>query len=264
MNHQTIAEQLRDALDGHKQIPSMKSLCENFTERDLLENAYAIQSLNTEYYRNQGKRIVGRKIGLTSLSVQKQLGVDQPDFGTLFDDMAVSDRELININRLIQPKIEAEIALVLKKDLLHRQHTIADIIDATAYALPALEIVDSRIENWKISLFDTIADNASSALFVLGTQPVELSKLDLPNLKMNLLENDQVVSQGVGADCLGNPLNAARWLADKLVALGSPLRAGDILMTGALGPMVKVAEHSTYIAQIDGFSEVHAIFSGRE
>ena len=264
MNHQSIADQLRNALDGHKQIPSMKSLCESFTEGDLLENAYAIQSLNTEYYRTQGKRIVGRKIGLTSLSVQKQLGVDQPDFGTLFDDMAFSDREIIDINRLIQPKVEAEIALVLKKDLVHKHHTVADIIDATAYALPALEIVDSRIQDWKISLFDTIADNASSALFVLGTQPVELSKLDLPNLKMKLLENGQVVSQGTGADCLGNPLNAAKWLADKLVALGTPLRAGDILMTGALGPMVKVAENTTYIAQIDGFSEVHAIFSGRE
>lgn len=263
MNNQLLADQLRFALDDCQQIPSMSTVCEGISHTALIEKAYAIQSLNTKHHLSKGKRIVGRKIGLTSLNVQKQLGVDQPDFGTLFDDMAVGDGELIDINRLIQPKIEAEIALVLKHDLLNKKHTVADIISATAYALPALEIVDSRVQDWKITLFDTISDNASSALFVLGTQPVYLSELDLPNLKMSLLEDGKVVSEGIGADCLGNPINSAKWLADILVELGNPLRAGDILMTGALGAMVNVKEKSNYTARIEGFSDVRAIFSGR-
>lgn len=262
MNIQNTAKHLRDALESGIQISPLSGH-ENLTLNEKISKAYEIQKLNVDFFVSQGRRIVGRKIGLTSLKVQNQLGVDQPDFGVLFADMAYGDGELIDINQLIQPKIEAEIALVLKKDLNQINHTLADIISATEYALPALEIVDSRIENWKITLFDTIADNASSALFVLGSQPVNLSALDLPNLKMKLFENDVLVSEGSGRECLGNPLNAAIWLADKLVELGTPLKVGDILLTGALGPMVTVQENSNYRCTIDGFSDVLAKFSGR-
>jgi 2-keto-4-pentenoate hydratase len=151
--------------------------------------------------------------------------------------------------------------LVLEKDLNHERHTVADLIDATAYALAAIEVVGSRIANWNIQYVDTVADNASSGLFVLGSKPVALSNLDLAGCSMRMTCGEAIVSQGVGAACLGNPLNAARWLADTLVQVGTPMRAGDVILTGALGPMVAVQAGHTYIAHIDGFAPVRAIFS---
>ncbi len=179
--------------------------------------AYAVQEVNTERALSEGRRLVGRKIGLTSKVVQAQLGVDQPDFGML--------------------------------------------ISATEYALPAVEVVDSRIENWKISLIDTVADNASSAAFVLGSQPVKLENLDLVNCKMVMTRGDEVVSQGVGKACLANPLNAAVWLADEMVRRGRPLLAGDIILTGALGPMVVAQPGDEFKVEIEGFGSVTAAFA---
>lgn len=223
--------------------------------------AYAVQQVNVDARRAQGGRIVGRKIGLTSLAVQQQLGVDQPDFGALFADMAYGDGEPMSLSRLIQPKVEAEIALVLERDLTHAQHTFADIICASAYALAAIEVVDSRIENWDIRYVDTVADNASSALFVLGSRPVRLADLDLAAATMTLSRDGEVLSRGSGAACLGNPLNAAVWLADVMVKMGTPLRAGDVVLTGALGPMVAVTRPGTFTAQIDGLGSVRATFT---
>lgn len=223
--------------------------------------AYAVQEINTERALSEGRRLVGRKIGLTSKIVQAQLGVDQPDFGMLFADMAYGDGETIPTASLIQPKVEAEIALVLKKDLIQTSHTYADIISATDYALPAIEVVDSRIENWKISLIDTVADNASSAAFVLGSCPVQLDQLDLVNCNMVMTRAGEVVSQGTGKACLANPLNAATWLADEMVRRGRPLKAGDIVLTGALGPMVVVSAGDEFKVEIEGFSSVTAVFA---
>lgn len=223
--------------------------------------AYAVQQLNVQRQVDGGRRIVGRKIGLTSPAVQQQLGVDRPDFGTLLDDMAVVDGEPIDPTRLLQPKAEAEIVLVLGRDLDRERHTVADIIGATDYALAAIEVVASRIAGWQIRFVDTVADNASSGMFVLGTQPVSLAKLDLAGARMRMTRGGEVVSEGIGAACLGNPLNAARWLADTLVRTGTPLRAGDIVLTGALGPMVAVEGGHDYTAHIDGFTPVRAIFS---
>jgi 2-keto-4-pentenoate hydratase len=223
--------------------------------------AYAVQEINTHRALSEGRRLVGRKIGLTSKVVQAQLGVDQPDFGMLFADMAYGDGEVIPSQQLIQPKVEAEIALVLKADLTQSHHTYADIISATDYALAAIEVVDSRIENWKISLIDTVADNASSAAFVLGSRPVKLDQLDLVNCKMVMTRSDEVVSQGVGKACLANPLNAAIWLADEMVRRGRPLKAGDIVLTGALGPMVVVQPGDEFKVEIEGFDPVTAVFA---
>lgn len=227
---------------------------------DLLTPAYRIQQINTQRRIDGGARLVGRKIGLTSLAVQKQLGVDSPDFGALFADMAAGDGEQIAWARLMQPKVEAEIALVLERDLPHAKHTVADLIAATAYALPAIEVVGSRIANWDIRLADTVADNASSGLFVLGTRPVSLDRLDLAGCGMSMERRGEPVSVGAGAACLGNPLNAAVWLADVLVRMGTPLRAGDVLMTGALGPMVAVQPGDVFTAQIEGLGSVSAVF----
>lgn len=208
----------------------------------------------------QGERIVGRKIGLTSAAVQQQLGVDQPDFGTLFASMAYGDNQPMPLASLIQPKVEAEIALVLDRDLTADKHTFADLMRATAYAVAAIEVVDSRIRDWNIRFFDTVADNASSGLFVLGSRPVLLRDIDLTACAMTLSRDGEVLSRGNGAACLGNPLNAAAWLADRMVQLGTPLRAGDVVLTGALGAMVAVKGPGSYLTEIEGLGSVRATF----
>ncbi len=198
---------------------------------------YAIQQVNTDIDVASGRRISGRKIGVTSKAVQEQIGVDQPDFGTLFVDMEFGDGIDVPISRLLQPRAEAEVALVLAHDLDLGEHSFADIVRATAFALPSIEIVDSRIDGWDIRIVDTIADNASCGLYVLGGRPVPLDRIDLRTVAMSMSINDVEVSSGVGAACLGHPLHAARWLADTMCARNTPLRAGDVVMTGALGPM---------------------------
>lgn len=257
-----IASRLRDAETTRTPCPPIRDLIrEAAAGADLVETAYAVQRHNTRHLLEAGHRPVGRKIGLTSLAVQKQLGVDSPDFGMLYADMAVGDGEEIAMERTLQPKVEAEIAFVLERDLTHEKHTFADLLSATAYAVAAIEVVDSRIANWDIRLADTIADNASSGLFVLGSRPVRLRELDLANCAMTMERAGRQVSAGTGAACLGNPLNAAVWLADMMVRMGAPLKAGDVLMSGALGPMVPVAAGDRFTARIDGLGEVHAVFA---
>ncbi len=206
-----------------------------------IDAGYAIQHINTDRHLAAGRRISGRKIGVTSKAVQQQIGVDQPDFGTLFADTEYGDGVDIEASRLIQPKAEAEVALVLEHDLNRAPHGFAEIIRAVAFALPSIEVVDSRIVDWDIRIVDTVADNASCGLYVVGSKPVLLSAVDLRTVPMSMAVNGSEVSAGVGAACLGNPLHAARWLADTLCERGIPLRAGDVLMTGALGPMVTLS-----------------------
>ncbi|HKT93317.1 MAG TPA: 2-keto-4-pentenoate hydratase [Paraburkholderia sp.] len=252
-----LAARLRNAEASHEVIEPVRGEI----ALDDIATAYAVQQANVDLRVASGERIVGRKIGLTSLAVQKQLGVDQPDFGALFASMAYGDNEPIPLAQLIQPKVEAEIALVLERDLTQEKHTFVDILRASAYALAAIEVVDSRIRNWDIRFVDTVADNASSARFVVSSRPVPLPQIDLSACAMEFSRDGEVLSRGNGAACLGNPLNAAVWLADRMVQLGTPLRAGDVVLTGALGPMVAVTQPGTYTAQIDGLGSVRATFS---
>lgn len=245
------ADQLAERLRSAYRNGTVPPLRDGLTPTDA-DGAYAVQAINTRYWQGQGRRIVGRKIGLTSAVVQAQLGVDQPDFGVLFDDMQIADGGVLDSSRVIQAKAEAEIALVLAHDLDDPAATTDAVAAATAYAVAAIEIVDSRIANWKISFGDTVADNGSSAFFVLGSEQHPLVGLDLYGCGMVLEVNGTPVSFGAGAACLGHPLKAAAWLAQTLAARGEPLRAGDIILTGALGPMVTLAAGQTVRARISG------------
>lgn len=234
--------------------------------RDLLpegaiDQAYAAQEVNTGRWLAEGRRLVGRKIGLTSLAVQKQLGVEQPDYGMLFDDMAIPDGWEIGRKQLIQPKVEAEVAFVLDRDLDQERLTIADVLRAVAFALPAIEVVDSRISDWKIGILDTIADNASSGLYVLGATPKKLKDLDLRSAGMVMESVGEPVSVGAGAACLGDPLSAMLWLAKTMARVGRPLKAGDTVLSGALGPMAPVKWGDVFEARIEGLGSVRAAFA---
>ena len=226
--------------------------------------AYAVQQLLKEHRLAGGARIVGRKIGLTSPAVQKQLGVDRPDFGVLFDDMDVTDRPSVPSTRLLQPKTEAEIAFVLGADLADGPLDDAQVRGAVAYAVAALEIVDSRIVGWDITFGDTVADNASSGLFVLGTTRRSLEEFEPVEATMRMTLDGTVVSEGSGAACLGDPLAALAWLARTAREFGDPLRAGQVVLSGALGPMVATPRGSRVHAEISGLGSVDATFSGED
>ena len=247
ISYASAARLLREAYSVGAVLPLRDVL-----EATDVEGAFAVQTINTRYWEAQGRRIVGRKAGLTAKAVQVQLGVDQPDFGVLFDDMRVADGGHLDPARTLQPKAEAEIAFILGADLPDADTGVEQVAAAVASVHAAIEIVDSRIADWKISFADTVADNGSSAFFVLADTGLPLAGLDLEGAAMEMLVNDAVVSTGVGAAALGNPLNAAAWLAQTLAARGEPLKAGDILLAGALGPMVALAPGDHVEARIAG------------
>jgi 2-keto-4-pentenoate hydratase len=255
---QRAADALRDARDTVTVCAPVRDLLGDAAPED----AYAVQELNTGRWISDGRRVVGRKIGLTSVAIQKQLGVDQPDYGMLYADMALADGEEIALDRLIQPKVEGEIAFYLGGDLDGDALTSADVMAAVDYAVAAVEVVDSRVQDWDIRLLDTIADNASSGVYVLGSQPRDLKGLDLRLCGMVMEHKGEPVSVGAGAACLGNPLTATLWLARKMVAVGRPLKKGDLVLSGALGPMVTVEPGAAYQCRISGLGSVHVNFSG--
>lgn len=248
--HEELARRLREAYTAGA-IPPLR---DGLSPTDAT-GAYDVQEINTRIWAAQGRRIVGRKAGLTAKAVQAQLGVDQPDFGVLFDDMRVADGGTLDPVRCLQPKAEAEIAFVLGADLPSPDTTAAQVALAVGSVHAAIEIVDSRIADWKITFADTVADNGSSAFFVLADQGLPLAGLDLEGAAMEMTFNGEIVSTGTGAAALGNPLNAAAWLARTLAARGDPLKAGDILLAGALGPMAALSPDVVVTTRIVGIGE---------
>ncbi len=253
MTIDAAADRLRQATRTMTPCPPVRDLI----GRDDVSTAYAIQRLLVRDRLAAGGRVVGRKIGLTSPAVQQQLGVDRPDFGVLFADMEIANGGVVPAGVLLQPKVEAEVAFILGRDL----DEDGDVRDAVAFVLPALEIVDSRIADWDISFGDTVADNASSGLFVLGDARTALAEVEPADVRMTMRLDGETVSEGSGKACLGDPLNALAWLARTARTLGEPLREGQIVLSGALGPMAAVTSGARVDAEISGLGRVAVTFS---
>lgn len=254
MMDQEKIDQLGDELyaalrGGHTVVPLTDR------ENDIqIEDAYhiSLRMLNRRV-ENDGETIVGKKIGVTSKPVQEMLGVFQPDFGFLTDTMEYPDGADIPVaGNLIAPKAEGEIAFRLKKDLVGPGVTEADVLDATETIIPCFEIVDSRIEDWKIKIQDTVADNASCGVFVLGKNEVDPRDYDLPNLKMTIYKNGEFHSEGLGSAVQGNPLTAVAWLANTLGEFGIPFKAGELILSGSLAPLIPVVAGDEMSLEIEG------------
>ncbi len=228
-----------------------------------LEEAYAIQLRYIERRLQAGETIVGKKIGVTSKAVQQFLGVYQPDFGQLTSNMVFANGADIDLGGLIQPKAEAELAFVLKEDLNGPGITAMDVIRATDYVVPCFEIVDSRITDWKIKIQDTVADNASCGVYVLGDERGDPRKLDLTLAGMVLEKNGELYSTGVGAAVQGSPVNAVAWLANTLGTLGIPFKAGEVILSGSQSQLVPVKDGDELVCTIGGLGSCRVSFSGR-
>lgn len=229
-----------------------------------LDAAYAVQQGLVDRRLAGGVTVVGRKIGATSDAVQRQLGVDRPDFGYLLSDMDVSGEDPISMASLVQPRVEAEVAFVLSREIAPEDEsaiTLELVRDAVDVALPALEIVDSRIADWDIEFTDTVADNASSGLFVVGREGRPLEEVEPREVTMSLTVNGEERSTGNGHACLGDPLEALRWLAVQAYRFGDPLRTGHLILSGALGPFVPFAPGDRVAATVSGFAPLTAQFA---
>jgi 2-keto-4-pentenoate hydratase len=245
MNEQTVAE-AADRLWWAARSGVTTGPVRDLIGTDDLPRAYAVQQEIVARALGAGDRVVGRKIGLTAPAVQAQLGVDQPDFGTLLASMEVAGP--VAAGRVLQPRVEAEIAFVLGRDVTEVPADPEGLLPYLARAVPAIEIVDSRVAGWDIRITDTIADNASSGLYVLGTDEVRLDPELLTEVEATMSCEGEILSSGRGSACLGSPLVALAWVARTVLDLGTPLRAGEIVLSGALGPMVDARPGRRYVA----------------
>jgi 2-keto-4-pentenoate hydratase len=251
------ARQLLDAYGTGKPIPPLTSTYTGMT----LEDAYAIQLLQIQQLRDSGRVVKGHKVGLTSVAMQRLLGVDEPDYGHLLDDFFHLEHAPIPLDGFLQPRVEPEVAFVLAKPLRGPGVTVHEAIAAVDFVLPALEIVDSRIEDWKIGLLDTIADNASSGAVVLGSTPTRLGAVDLRLTGAVMTRNGAVVGTGAGGAVLGSPITSLVWLANTVGARGVTLEAGQVVLPGSVCAMVPVAAGDTITATFGGLGSVTARFT---
>ncbi len=239
---------------------------EPFTDRDSeisIDDAYHISLHMLEKRVAGGDKIVGKKIGVTSKAVQDMLNVHQPDFGFLTKEMWFNNKDAISIseNKLIQPRAEGEIAFRLKKDLVGPGVTEQDVLEATESVIPCFEIVDSRIHNWQIKIQDTVADNASCGVFVLGDKEVDPNTIDLPSAQMRVYKNGELLSEGLGSAVQGNPLTAVAWLANTLGEFGIPFKAGEIILSGSLVPLESVVAGDVMTLEIEGMGTAEVSFA---
>lgn len=245
---ETLGDELYQAMTTQTVVDPLTSRYPDIT----IENAYHVQQRMVARRVQAGERVVGKKIGVTSAAVMNMLGVYQPDFGYLLDGMIYNEGDAIDTSTLIQPKAEGEIAFVLKKDLMGPGVTAADVMAATEGVMACFEIVDSRIRDWKIQIQDTVADNASCGVFVLGDRLVDPRDVDLATCGMVLEKNGEIVATGAGAAALGHPANAVAWLANTLGRLGMGLKAGEVVLSGSLGIMVPVQAGDSLRVTIGG------------
>jgi len=254
---QALGNELYAALRGCYTLAPLTERVDGIT----IEDAYYISRHFVQRREADGERVIGKKIGVTSKPVQDMLGVFQPDFGFLTDRMAYPDGAAIPVaGNLIQPRAEAEIAFRLKADLSGPGVTEADVLAATATIMPCFEIVDSRIRDWKIRIQDTVADNASCGVFVLGATEVDPRDYDLPNLKVTVTKNGKPLSEGLGSAVQGNPLTAVAWLANTLGAFGIPFRAGEVILSGSLVPLEPVRAGDSVAMELQGVGMAHCSF----
>lgn len=243
---QRLANRLHEAETSRQPVPP---LSQEYPDMNL-DDAYAIQNLNAVRSISHGDRLIGYKIGLTSREAQKHFKVYKPDYGHLFDRMVVLEDTEIALNTLIQPRIEGEIAFVLGRDMRGPGMTLVDALHAIDYATVAMEIIDSRIQNWKITATDTIADNGSSSLFVLGGKRTSISDLDFTTLGMNLSRNGEILVTGSGAAVMGNPLSAVVFLANELSRQNKGLLAGEVVLSGSLAGMLPMTAGDVFSCEI--------------
>jgi 2-keto-4-pentenoate hydratase len=229
-----------------------------------IKEAYQIQLYTINEELKKGAKITGKKIGLTSKAMQDSLGVNEPDYGHLLNTMEIPDHGTISFKNVLQPRVEAEIAFILKKDLVGPNVSSFDVLNATEAIVPALEIVDSRIKDWKIKLADTIADNASSGMYVLGKTVKRVEDIDLKQIGMNLYKNDRLLNTGVGSAALGDPAKCVAWLANKLSHFGIVLKAGEVVLSGALSAAMPAEKDDHFYAKFAGLGEVHVSFTNNE
>jgi 2-keto-4-pentenoate hydratase len=259
LSEQTIESISRDLYSAERDRRTLRPITETYPEIDI-DTAYKIQLGLVQLKHADGEKIVGKKIGLTSKAMQKMLNVDQPDYGHIFDKMVLQDGVVFRVAELIQPKIEPEIAFILDREIKGPGVTPMQVLAATRFVVPALEIIDSRIEGWKIKLCDTIADNASSARVVLGSSPKRVDERDLKLVGMILEKNGDIVQTGAGGAVLGHPAVAVAWLANAVGRFGVSLNAGDIIMPGALCGAVDVGAGDLLQASFDGLGTVSVRF----
>jgi 2-keto-4-pentenoate hydratase len=229
----------------------------------VIDDAYAIQTYNVERRLREGAHVIGRKVGLTSQPMQELLGVDEPDFGVLLDDMFVEDGDEISLDRLLQPRVEAEMAFLLERDLVGPGVTTSKALAAIGGVFPSIEIVDSRVADWRIKLIDTVADNASCGMLVVGGRMTKVTDLDLRLVGMALSRNGEIIDTGAGAAALGNPARCVAWLANKLAGFEITLQAGELILPGAVHRMVPVQPGDAFRADFAHLGAVTARFSHR-
>ncbi|MPM19199.1 2-hydroxyhexa-2,4-dienoate hydratase [bioreactor metagenome] len=256
MDLKLAAKLLQEAEEGRYQIPMLTQQFPDMTVRD----AYAIQLENVRRRQAAGETLVGMKIGLTSRAMQQLLGVDVPDYGHLFSSMLLLEGQPCSLSQLIQPKVEGELSFCLKKTLKGPGITVADVYNATDYVVPSIEIVDSRIRDWKIKLPDTIADNGSSARFVVGGRMTPIENVDMRLTGMTLERNGELISSGTTAEVWGNPAAAVAWLANVLGELGTALEAGSIIMAGAVTAMLPAQAGDSFTVSFYGMGSVTVKF----